>query len=68
MVSLNPPLEANYLYIFHGEMYEKSCIMLKTKAEAIRTTVVPIIRDYHMGILVIARSINPRLHYQAREL
>ena len=27
-----------------------------------------IIRDYHMGVLVIARSINPRLHYQAREL
>ena len=27
-----------------------------------------IIRDYHMGILVIARSINPRLHYQAPEL
>ena len=26
------------------------------------------LRDYHMDILVIPRSIKPRLHYQAQEL
>ena len=40
----------------------------KAKANRVRyTTQNLIIRDYHMGILVIARSINPRSHYQARE-
>ena len=29
--------------------------------------IILIIRDYHIGILVIACSINPRLHYQAQD-
>ena len=39
---------------------------LHVPVESDNTRVV-IIRDYHMGRLVIARSINPRPHYQARE-
>ena len=30
-------------------------------------SVMEIIRDYNIGTLVIARSINPKPHYQARE-
>ena len=36
-----------------------------TYSHKIVNTRVVIIRDYRMGILVIARSINPRLHYRA---
>ena len=52
--------------IYHSEattLIPKACSMKYTQNIRAHT----LIRDYHIGILVIARSINPRPHYQARE-
>ena len=63
------PILCICLYLDYERVHSVYSIKLVTKILKIyRISRKLVFRDYHMGVLVIARSINPRLHYQAREL